>query len=53
MISANVSDEDLHTAAGCTFGAIRNSTYGIVNSLQDLNIDHLGALSVSFDHIYG
>ena len=52
MISANVSDEDLHTAARCKLGVIRRSTRGIVDSLQDLNIDHLGALSVSVDDIY-
>ena len=53
MISANVSDEDLHSAVRCKLGGIRRSTSGIVNSLQGLNIDHLGALSVSVGNVCG
>ena len=51
MISANVSNEDQHTAAGLTLRTIRRSTPEIAKSLQELSIDHLGALSVSFGHI--
>ena len=51
MMSANVSDEDQRTAANLTLTAIRHSTPEVVKSLQELSIDHLGALSVSFGHI--
>lgn len=48
MISANVSDEDQHhTTTDLTFFGIRYSTADMINSLQGLRVDHLGALAVS------
>ncbi|CAN0094322.1 unnamed protein product, partial [Laminaria digitata] len=52
LISANVSDEDRNTTAGLTFGPIRNAEHDIDTSLQGLNIDHLGALTVMAKYLW-
>ncbi|CAM9648443.1 unnamed protein product [Laminaria digitata] len=53
MISANVSDEDLHhTTTDLTFFGIRYSRADIVNSLQGLRVDHLGALAVLAKYLW-
>ncbi|CAM9367715.1 unnamed protein product, partial [Laminaria digitata] len=51
MTSANVSEEDRQTTANLSFGAIRHSTDDIVNCLQGLSVDHLGALAVMAEYL--
>lgn len=51
MISANVSDDDLHKTTGLTLRTIRYSEDDIDRSLQELNIDHLSALAVSIERL--
>lgn len=48
--SANISDEDLHAIADLTLDYIRSSPNDIAFFLQGGNVDHLGALAVSFVH---
>ena len=53
MTSANVSDDDLQTTADLSLKSIHLSERVIDNSLQGLNIDHLGALAVSVERLDG
>ncbi|CAM9350478.1 unnamed protein product, partial [Laminaria digitata] len=53
MISANVSDEDQHhTTTDLTFFGIRYSGADIVNSLQGLRVDRLGASAVLAKYLW-
>ncbi|CAM9799642.1 unnamed protein product, partial [Laminaria digitata] len=52
LLSANVSDEDLNTINGLNLDTIRKSRKDIANSLQGLNIDHLGALAVMAKYLW-
>ena len=47
MIAANVSAEDQNTTSSLDLNTIRRLATDTANSLQDLDIDHLGALAVS------
>ena len=51
MTSANVSDDDLQTTADLSLKSIHLSERVIDNTLQGLNIDHLGALTVSVERL--
>lgn len=49
LLSAHVSDEDLNATAGLNMSSIHGKAHDIANSLEGLDVDHLGALAVSVE----
>ncbi|CAM9447993.1 unnamed protein product, partial [Laminaria digitata] len=52
LLSAHVSDEDLNATAGLNLTSIHGKAHDIANSLEGLDVDHLGALAVMAKYLW-